>query len=225
MKISKFQDKSLIDLSTLEGLEDVEWLDVRGTNVSDLSPLTKSKKLMALSIDDTKVTDLSPISKLPKLEYLTFSNTQVIDLNPLLGLRLSHVKLKGTPLSYDWEIRYDDRFRPSLKVSSFLEGHVVRHEVDGVAKSMQEAMPLIARSSFRGGEYDVMKEAYIKAHEEALKCSGYTVKTVEAFGEKYVVTFTCESIREVRFFDGEWLRAAEWMHTELGEEIRKQLKL
>jgi Leucine-rich repeat (LRR) protein len=226
MKIFRFQDKTLSDLSTIEGLEDVEELDIRGTNVSDLSPLTASKNLQSLGIDNTMVTDLSPLSGLSKLVSLTFNNTMVTDLKPILRLDIEHIELRGTPLSYEWELPIYHHFNlvGEWKVSSFLEGHTVRHEMHGVARSIGEMSVLTGYGSLMKEEEALARNLIIKAHEEALKCAGYKVKTVKAFGEKYRVIFTRASIREVCVFGGECIHAADWMHTELGEELRRQLK-
>jgi len=57
-------------------------------------------------------------------------------------------------------------------------------------------------------------------------------KTVKAYGKKYQVTFTrvgegvnIEEVRELRTFGSRLLGVSAWMHTTLGEEIRKQLKV
>jgi hypothetical protein len=57
-------------------------------------------------------------------------------------------------------------------------------------------------------------------------------QTVKAYGVKYQVTFTrvgegvnIEEVRELRFFGSRLLGVSAWMHTELGEELRKQLKI
>jgi Leucine-rich repeat (LRR) protein len=67
----------------------IEFLHIRGAEVSDLRPLI-GMPLYELACERTPVSDLSPLRGLP-LKVLMCSQTQVVDLSPLAGMNLTFI--------------------------------------------------------------------------------------------------------------------------------------
>lgn len=76
----------LRDLSPLAGMR-LEWLDLRGTGVTDLSVFKEIDMTGGLLLEQTPVRDLSPLAG-KRLVELRIADTLVKDLAPLAGMRL-----------------------------------------------------------------------------------------------------------------------------------------
>ncbi len=83
---------------SIAGLADapLEFLDLRGSLVTDLGPLT-NKSINTLLLERCRsVRDLKPLTGMRSLKTLSLGNTDVADLNPLQGLPLSILRLANT---------------------------------------------------------------------------------------------------------------------------------
>ena len=58
-------------------LEDLQWINLYNTQVSDLSPLAELKNLKWLTLNATPVEDISPLAQLGNLELLYLQYSQV----------------------------------------------------------------------------------------------------------------------------------------------------
>lgn len=92
------------DLSSLQGvpdLQEAEWLQISGTQITDLSPLSCSVKLTSLRANDIpELSDLTPLESVKKLEVLAVNETHVEDLSPLRRLAmLRHLEIMDTRVS------------------------------------------------------------------------------------------------------------------------------
>ena len=74
------------DISPLKGLTQLNYLQLSGASVSDLSPLEGLDRLTELFLYGNPVSDLSPLAGLTQLEALGLSNTPISDISPLEGL-------------------------------------------------------------------------------------------------------------------------------------------
>ena len=91
---------AISDLSPLQGLTQLTWLDLSGTNVSNVSPLSGLTALTSLRLYNTPLSDVSPLTGLPQLRDLNLSNTPISDVSPLTGLaQLTYLNLSNTPIS------------------------------------------------------------------------------------------------------------------------------
>ncbi|MBQ6159753.1 MAG: leucine-rich repeat domain-containing protein [Oscillospiraceae bacterium] len=79
---------------------ELNWLDLRKTDLTDFSPLAGLPQLQTLYLDNTQISDLGPLAGLPQLQILSLNNTQVSDLSPLAGLsQLQRLSLDNTEVS------------------------------------------------------------------------------------------------------------------------------
>lgn len=76
----------LQDISPLQALNDLTFLDLSEANVQDLSPLANLTALETLSIFETPVSDVSDLVGLTGLRTLNLRRTQVTDLSLLANL-------------------------------------------------------------------------------------------------------------------------------------------
>ena len=74
------------DLSFLEGITGLEFVDFRGTSLSDISNLALLTSLREVYLRDNNIEDLSPLSGLTELIYLNIHTNPLTDLTPLAGL-------------------------------------------------------------------------------------------------------------------------------------------
>ncbi len=77
---------SLSSIALLDGLINLQGLDVSATRISGLSSLSRMANLQALDISKTRVTTLSHLAKLEKLQVLEAQQTKVLNLRPLARL-------------------------------------------------------------------------------------------------------------------------------------------
>src|SRR6056297_3257746 len=76
----------IYNLSGIENLINLEYLDLWCNKVSDISPLSNLTNLTTLSFEYNQVSDISPLSNLTNLIDLGFGNNQVSDISPLSNL-------------------------------------------------------------------------------------------------------------------------------------------
>ena len=85
------------DLSPLEAMTNLEFLDISFSQFSDLTPIRNIKSLETIWAKYTPVEDLGPLSNLENIRELDVSFTQVIDITPIMGLtNLRYLDIKGT---------------------------------------------------------------------------------------------------------------------------------
>src|SRR6056297_1992364 len=88
------------NLSGIEYLNNLEYLDFGNNQVSDISPLSNLTDLESLDFGDNQVSDISPLSNLTNLTHLYFGNNQVSDISPLSNLtNLIHLHLSNNQVS------------------------------------------------------------------------------------------------------------------------------
>ncbi len=93
-------DTQVSDLTPLANLKSLEWLHLGNTLVSDLTPLANLKSLQRLVLGNTQVSDLTPLANLKSLKWLVLWDTQVSDLTPLENLiGLERLDLSDTQVS------------------------------------------------------------------------------------------------------------------------------
>ena len=87
------------DVSAFAGLEKLQWLELRGTYVSDLTPLAGIESLQMLDLTPATSPTSSPWPG-SDLRVLELDSTKISDLSPLAGLKkLGELGLVGTPVS------------------------------------------------------------------------------------------------------------------------------
>jgi len=91
----------LADLSPLEGLRNLQLLDIRYTQVADLRALMNLSNLQVLYAGRTQISNLSPLANLSKLQRVYVWNTKITDISPLLtNLRyLQGIDISNTNVS------------------------------------------------------------------------------------------------------------------------------
>jgi len=90
----------LADLSPLEGLRNLQLLDIRFTQVADLSALMNLSNLQVLYAGRTQISNLSPLATLSKLQRLYVWNTKITDISPLTSLSdLQGIDISDTHVS------------------------------------------------------------------------------------------------------------------------------
>ncbi|MGB7263506.1 MAG: leucine-rich repeat domain-containing protein [Albidovulum sp.] len=70
------------DITRIKNLHNLKQLDLNFTRVTDLTPLTGLSKLRLLHLHGSWVKDLSPLATLPSLERLDIGKTQITSLEP-----------------------------------------------------------------------------------------------------------------------------------------------
>lgn len=91
---------AITDISRLDNLMSLAYLNLERTSVKDLSPLSKLTSIQYLFLNGWQVSDIQPLSGMIALKNLRCSFTQVNDLSPLTGLRaLEALSLDWTPIA------------------------------------------------------------------------------------------------------------------------------
>ncbi|MCQ2407737.1 MAG: hypothetical protein MJ065_04320 [Oscillospiraceae bacterium] len=95
--------QALTDISPIaEYLPDLRLLIIADNRVYDLSPLEKLKHLHYLEIFVNRVTDLSPLAKLRELVDVNISYNSIVDISPLLNSpMMQRVWLESTYVGYN----------------------------------------------------------------------------------------------------------------------------
>lgn len=85
---------------TSDDYNNIDTLDLSGSETSDLEPIKGLTSLQSLGLDRTQVSNLEPIRQIISLQRLYLSRTQVIDLEPIHGLTsLQRINLSGTQVN------------------------------------------------------------------------------------------------------------------------------
>lgn len=72
------------DWTIINGIENLRYLDISGSNISDLSGLNPSStSFSSLLMDDNQITDISPLNSITNLGRLSVNNNQLSDITPL----------------------------------------------------------------------------------------------------------------------------------------------
>jgi len=77
---------AIVDLSPIETLSALEFLDLSDNSITDITPLEGLVNLSSLYLSDNQIIDISMLQGLINLEYLVLSSNQIIDINALQGL-------------------------------------------------------------------------------------------------------------------------------------------
>lgn len=89
----------LIELSPIEALRDLKYIDISNTKVEELNPISNVTFLNHLNISNTPTKDIQFIKYSDKLEYLDISNTQIEDISELGNLKsLRILKAVNSPI-------------------------------------------------------------------------------------------------------------------------------
>jgi hypothetical protein len=95
-----FSGNGLIrDLSPLQALRELKYVDISNTNIQDLSPISNVTFLAYLDISNTPTEDIQFIKYSERLNYLDISGTRISNIDELKNLKnLKHLKMVKTPL-------------------------------------------------------------------------------------------------------------------------------
>ncbi len=93
-------ERGIIDLTGIEYCINLEWLDLRGNQITDISLLSNLTNLQTLWSDHNQISDITPLSILTNLQWLGLSSNQISDIGPLIGLtNLWGLSLSGNQIS------------------------------------------------------------------------------------------------------------------------------
>lgn len=89
----------LVELSPIEALRDLRYIDISNTKVEELNPISNVTFLIHLNISNTPTKDIQFIKYSDKLQYLDVSNTLIEDISELGNLKSLHtLKAVNTPI-------------------------------------------------------------------------------------------------------------------------------
>ncbi|WPC39539.1 leucine-rich repeat domain-containing protein [Clostridium sp. JS66] len=71
------------DISGIENLTNLQFLDLSQSKISDISELKNLTKLQTLLLSDNEISDISPLQNLTDLKQLDLQNNRVSDITPL----------------------------------------------------------------------------------------------------------------------------------------------
>ncbi len=87
------------DLSPIQALRELKYIDISNTNIQDLSPISNVTFLTYLDISNTPTEDIQFIKYSDRLVYLDISGTKVSNIDELNNLsNLKHLKMIKTPI-------------------------------------------------------------------------------------------------------------------------------
>ncbi len=94
-------NEGINDISPLQPLsEEISYLEINNTSVSDLSVLSSFKDLLSIEADQCEISDLTPLAGLEKIESIRFNENKITTLFPLVGIRtLKKIKVNNNELS------------------------------------------------------------------------------------------------------------------------------
>ena len=104
-------NSELANISDLSNMENLQRLELRGTNISDLSSLAELYNLERLDLEDANISDITLLSAVTNLTELFLGNNSVVDISPIEGLELSQLWLQNnlvadvTPLAEMFSLR------------------------------------------------------------------------------------------------------------------------
>ncbi|MCW3777706.1 leucine-rich repeat domain-containing protein [Levilactobacillus namurensis] len=95
-----WQHAKLSDLTPIQNLTKLAYLNIEEDSISDLTPLAKLTNLRSLTADHNQIKDLTPLAGLKQLSYLDLDYNQVGDITPLghltnltsLALQVNQIK-------------------------------------------------------------------------------------------------------------------------------------
>ncbi|EKZ4847832.1 leucine-rich repeat domain-containing protein [Listeria monocytogenes] len=94
------QSKGIVNLSGMENLTDLSYLDLGNNQISDISPLSNVTILSYLDLENNQISDISLLSNLTKLSYLDLENNQISDISLLSNLtNLVYLDLENNQIS------------------------------------------------------------------------------------------------------------------------------
>ena len=92
--------KSITTLPSLQGLNALKRLEIRGSGISDISGVSALTQLTTLVLNDNAIEDVSPLAALVDLKELNLSNNAISDVSPLAALtRLERLDLRHNSIS------------------------------------------------------------------------------------------------------------------------------
>ena len=90
---------SLLDLSALEALRDLKYVDLSNTKITALGPISNVTFLEYLNVSNTPTEDIQFIKYSDRLKHLNISNTQIQEISDLQNLRsLETLEAEKTPI-------------------------------------------------------------------------------------------------------------------------------
>ncbi len=93
-------DCGVTDLSGIEALTGLVWLEISNNSITDLSPLASLIGLEMLYADSNQISDISPLKNLTNLTWLTLQENRITDLSALRGLtKLESLQLHNNRIS------------------------------------------------------------------------------------------------------------------------------
>lgn len=112
---------SLLDLSPLESLRDLRYVDLSDTRIVDLGPISNVTFLEFLDVSNTPTSDIQFIKYSDRLKNLDLSGTQIQEIDELRNLKsLKSLKLVKTPIvSYQVLDEFDSLESLDLTESGF----------------------------------------------------------------------------------------------------------
>ena len=100
LKTLIMKDIKLDDISFLEDIKTLEFLDISNNSISDISSLSKCIYLKTLDLSNNEITDISSISELYNIKSLNLSNNEITDISSILGLRnIEWLNLSNTKIT------------------------------------------------------------------------------------------------------------------------------
>ena len=96
-------DNNISDISALSALKNLTTLlGLSGNNITDVSALSALKNLIYLELRRNNITDVSALSALKNLTHLKISDNNITDISELTNIRnLLVLNLQSNPLSYE----------------------------------------------------------------------------------------------------------------------------
>ncbi|WP_026956922.1 leucine-rich repeat domain-containing protein [Algoriphagus vanfongensis] len=90
---------SLLDLSPLQALRELKFVDLSNTQITALGPISNVTFLQYLDVSNTPTSDIQFIKYSDRLKELNISNTQIQDISELRNLKsLMSLKAEKTPI-------------------------------------------------------------------------------------------------------------------------------
>ncbi|MFC1579226.1 leucine-rich repeat domain-containing protein, partial [Pseudomonadota bacterium] len=86
LTLSTALGRGKIDASSLNGLNNLEYLDLRKIKDNDISPLAGLRNLKILHLDGNEISDIRALAGLDNLEHLDLHSNKIDDIGPLAGL-------------------------------------------------------------------------------------------------------------------------------------------
>lgn len=96
LKRLEIRRRTILDLSGIEGCENLETLTLASTKIEDITPLKSLTKLRKLDLTDNRISDITPLNGLRSLRWLNLVENRIEDITPLRNLtNLSDLYLKN----------------------------------------------------------------------------------------------------------------------------------